>query len=165
MNGGIVALVFLVIIGIITGIYFMDRSPEVANYELDSGFGILESEIIIDNIYPGWSGKMPLTILCGKDKDRIFGVSITQPNPEKLKIGYIAFPEEYYPWIMVPKEPVFIKAGESKELEIQVAMPSWEVMSGKMMEARIRVYEANPAGLVQIGIESRWYIIIASEDS
>lgn len=137
---------------------------------LEEGFGIAQAAVEFVNVYPGWVGSAPLTIINGNDKDRVFWVSCEQPNPDKLKKGYEAFPEEYHSWITITGwdgtqdivEPeVVLAAGENHELVITLAMPEDADYADKRAEVRIRVAEKNPTRLVTIAIESKWYIITA----
>lgn len=140
--------------------HFKDRVPRLAE-----GFGILQSEVELRNVYPGWEGEAPLTIINGNDRDRTFSVSLEQPNPNKIKQFYQAFPEEYYSWITITEPEVSLKAGEYHEQIIIFAMPEDVHYEGKYTEVRIRVSDMTPEGLVTIAIESRWYIITAESES
>jgi len=160
-----------IIIGIIlamaiaAGSYFGVMHFKSGVPSLDEGFGILQSEVEFRNVYPGWSGSAPLTIINGKDRDRTFSISLEQPNPNKLKQFYQVFPEEYYSWITITEPEVSLKAGQYHEQVIIFAMPEDVHYEGKYTEVRIRVSDITPEGLVTLAVESRWYIITAELES
>jgi len=58
-----------------------------------------------------------------------------------------------------------VEAGKHLRLTITLTMPEWADYHGKETEVRIRVQEVNLEGLVQLAVESRWYIITAEEQS
>lgn len=181
-----IAVIIIVAVVVAVGGYFgliqfKDTTPVLAE-----GFGILQPEVEIRNIYPGWSDSVEFTILCGRDYDRTFAVTLEQPNPAKLRNGYEPLPEEYYDWFQI--EPISYQGGEwewdriefdnettfgsgilveeghYRQLTISVSMPEWADYWGKETEVRIRVSELSTTGLVQLAIESKWYIITASEE-
>ena len=179
MKGKRILLIALVAVVATVGAYFAvghlgaRQDPNENNpLYLESGFGIAQAAVEFVNVYPGWVGSAPLTVINGNDKDRVLWVSCQQPNPSKLKSGYEAFPEEYYSWITITGwdgtqdtvEPeVVLDAGENHELIIVLAVPVDADYASRKAEVRIRVAEKNPAGLVTIAIESKWYIITAEE--
>lgn len=173
-----ILLVVLIAVLATVGTYFavghfrMTHVSEDDPLYLENGFGIAQAAVEFVNVYPGWVGSAPLTIVNGDDKDRVFWVSCEQPNPDKLKDGYEAFPEEYYSWITITgwdgttetvTPEVVLDAGENHELTIILAMPEDADYADKKAEVRIRVAEKNPIGLVTIAIESKWYIITAEQ--
>lgn len=154
----------VVAVAIVAGLYFgVLRSSGMPS--LEEGFGILQSEVELRNVYPGWEGSVPFTIVNGKDQDRTFSISLEQPNPAKLKPFYRVFPEEYYSWITITEPEVFIKAGGYHESLIIFAMPEDANYEGQYTEVRIRVSDMTPAGLITLAVESRWYIITAEQSS
>lgn len=164
-----IAVAVAIAAGAYFGIAHIDRMPTLAE-----GFGILESEIEIRGVYPGWSGELPLTIINGKDQDRVFSVTLEQANPAKLKFGYEALPAVYYDWFEITGwngktdilEPeVTLAAGKHHTLMIVVAVPNDMAYLGKNAEVRVRVSDMTSPGLVALAIESRWYIITAQESS
>ena len=179
MKGKRILLVALVAIITTVGAYFAvghirmgQEPPEHDPLYLESGFGIAQAAVEFVNVYPGWVGSAPLTVINGHDEDRVLRVTCEQPSLNKLKSGYEAFPEEYYSWITITGwdgvqdtvEPeVVLAAGENHELTVILAMPADADYTSKKAEVRIRVAEKNPAGLVTIAVESRWYIITAEE--
>lgn len=179
MKGKRILLIALVAVAVTVGAYFAvghlsaRQDPNENNpLYLESGFGIAQAAVEFVNVYPGWVGSAPLTVINGNDKDRVLLVTCEQPNLNKLKSGYEAFPEEYYSWITITGwdgtqdtvEPeVVLAAGENHELTIILAMPADADYASKKAEVRIRVAEKNPAGLVTIAIESKWYIITAEQ--
>jgi len=155
----------VIVIAIAVGAYFGISQLRNRMPGLDEGFGILQSEVELRNVYPGWEGSAPLTIINGKDQDRTFSISLEQPNPTKLKAGYVAFPVEYYSWITITESEVIIKAGSYHETVIIFAMPADVNYAGKQTEVRVRVSDMTPQGLVTLAVESRWYIITAEQSS
>ncbi len=149
---------------IVAGLYFgvLNRGGVPT---LQEGFGILESEVELRNVYPGWEGSVPLTVINGKDKDRVFSISLEQPNLKKLKPFYRAFPEEYYSWFTITEPEVAIEAGHYHEVLIIFVMPEDAHYEGQQTEIRIRVSDMTPEGLVTLAVESRWYIITAEQSS
>lgn len=177
MSGKRILLIALVAIVATVGTYFavghfsVNQNPtEYDPLYLENGFGIAQAAVEFVNVYPGWVGSAPLTVINGDDKDRVFWVSCQQPsNP---KNGYEVFPEEYYSWITITgwdgskntTEPeVVLAAGENHELTIVLAMPEDADYADKKVEVRIRVAEKNPEGIVAIAIESKWFITTAEE--
>lgn len=160
-----------VIIGIIlavaitAGVYLSLAHFKTGVPHLNEGFGILESEIEFRNVYPGWEGTAPLTIINGRDRDRTFAITLEQPNPNKLKNGYEALPEEYYSWIEITEPEVSLEAGQYHETVIIFAMPNDVHYEGRQTEVRVRVSDMTPEGLVTLAVESRWYIITAEAES
>jgi len=148
---------------------------------LETGFGILESEIELRHIYPGWNGTAPLTIINGADKDRTFQVTVEMANPNKVKNGYEPLPEDFHGWFTVPEQQIAIPAGSYHQCTITIAVPEdapqyrseYTTMTlsdnGEglytinQFEVRIRVTDMMPEGLVSMAIEARWYIITAEE--
>ncbi len=171
--------IILIAIGIAIGAYFgvghlmgegPGTEPNSNNDGLLTGFGIAQSSIEFRNVYPGWNGTAPLTIINGQVRDRVFWVSLEQPNPDKLKEGYQSLPEKYYSWITingwdgaaVTSEPeVVLKAGERHELTLVLTIPEDIDYADKRAEVRVRVSDLSQTGLVQVAVETRWYIIVA----
>lgn len=178
----IIAIAVVVAVGGYFGLMqFKDTTPVLAE-----GFGILQPTIEIRNIYPGYVATVPFTLLCGEDRDRTFAVTLEQPNPEKLKDGYEALPEANYGWVAVDGSyqggawdwdriefdgdidmgnPILVDAGHYRQLTITVTMPEDSEYFGKETEVRVRVSELSQSGLVQLAIESKWYIITAPEEA
>lgn len=174
MNKKII-LISVIVVAVLVSAYFLlwrdnpsDNNPSSDNLNgevptLEEGFGILESEISIDNVYPGWSGEIPLTIINGKDESRVFAVSLRQPTADKVKAGYEVFPSEYFFWVTISEPEVSIEAGDYHKVMIVFSMPNSADYNNKHAELRVRVSEANPSGLVQLAVESRWYITTAAK--
>jgi len=133
--------------------------PEEDKFDLREGFGIYGSEVKFSGVYPGWSGNVTLTIINGNDRDRLFAIHVSEST--KLADGYEAFPEEYFYWITI-QEPSFNTAvGEKREVLFTLTMPEDADYSGKKAGVGIRVQDLSQTGLVQIELESKWYIITA----
>lgn len=177
----IIAVAVVVAVGGYFGLMqFKDTTPVLAE-----GFGILQPEIEIRNIYPGYVATVPFTLLCGEDMDRMFAITLEQPNPNKLKDGYEALPEDNYSWVAIDGsyqggtwewdriafdggiemgDPIMVDAGHYRQLTVTVTMPDDSAYYGKETEVRVRVSELSTTGLVQLAIESKWYIVTASEE-
>lgn len=123
--------------------------------QLSEGFGIYDSSVEL-NVYPGWKDTIPLTIVNGNDKDRLFTVSIKSPS--KVKNGFEAFPKKYFYWFTIPESRIYIPAGKTYQVSIVLAIPNDMNYFDKRAEVRILV-ENITSNLVQIAIEARWLII------
>jgi len=152
-------IVAVVAVGAVYAATHLPRT-EAGIPELEEGFGIYGSEVKFDGVYPGYSGNASITIINGKDKDRVFSVSITEAST--LTKGYEAFPKEYFYWVTITKPEVTITAGGMEEIPITLSMPEDTNYASKHAEFRIRVGDLTQTGLVQIALESKWYIITAS---
>lgn len=129
---------------------------------IKEGFGIYGSSIEFDGVYPGWIGTVPLTIVNGQDKDRLFVIKIIQPMPSKVKEGYEPLPKEFFNWITISKPRVSLSKGETYQIPITLEMPLGADYVGKKAEVRIKVEDTTQTGLIQIALENRWFIITAS---
>lgn len=124
----------------------------------DIGFGV-NSRAVFEGVYPGWSGTIPITIVNGRDRDRLFVISVVSPtNPLE---GYEAFPRQYLYWFTISQPTVTVLKGGSFQVPITLTMPKDLDCRGKKFEVRILVEDTTQTGLVQIAVESRWFIIIA----
>lgn len=121
------------------------------------GFGLYGLTATFKNVYPGWSGTIPLTIVNGQDKDRMFIISLKQPS--NLKVGYTPLPKEYYCWITISETVVNVSAGKIYQVPVTLSMPSDADYAGKRVEVNILVEDTTQTGLVQIALEDKWYII------
>jgi hypothetical protein len=168
-----IAIIAIVAAMVTAGVYFgIGHLGGSGVPVLAEGFGIWESEVQINNLYPGYTGTVPLTIINGNDKDRIFSVSMELANPDKLANGYECMPEEYFKWFTIvgwngtqtiPQPEVMLKAGEYHHVTVVVSVPNNAECWGEHMEVRVRVSDITSSGLVSLAIDSRWYIIIADE--
>lgn len=160
------ALGLLLAVAIAAGAYFaVITLADSGVPTLEQGFGIWESEVIIDDASPGATGSIPFTIINGEDCARNFTVSVQQASPNKLKGGYQLFPMECYGWVTLPEEPIQIEAGGYHHLDIPFRVPySTTLPEGTKMEARLRVTELGQGGLVQLAIEAKWFIITTATD-
>jgi len=126
---------------------------------LTTGFGIYGSKVEFNGVYPGWSGTVPLTIVNGQDRDRLFRISVVSPaNP---KTGYDALPQQYLYWITISQPTITVLKGGNFQVPITLAMPADSDYKGKKAEVRILVEDTTQTGLVQIAVESRWFIVTA----
>lgn len=135
--------------------YVDDRGIPV----LPEGFGIQGVTAEFDGVYPGWAGTIHLTLVNGLDRDRMFVIYAV--SSAKTKEGYEPLPEEYLYWITVEEPEVAISKGQNRQVNITLEIPSDADYAGKHAEVRIRVDDITQTGLVQIALESKWYIITA----
>lgn len=127
--------------------------------EILEGFGLYGSSVEFDGVYPGWSGTVPLTIINGMDRDRLFVVSIrTSP---RVREGFEALPQEYFYWITISEPEVSIVKGEIHQIPITLTMPQDSSYTGKRAEVRILIEDTTQTGLVRIALETKWFIITA----
>jgi len=152
----------LIAAAVASGVYFGVGSNATVPV-LASGFGIWESEIIIDEAVPGATGTVPVTIICGQDRARTFVVTLEQPSANKTANGYTPLLEESKKWVTLPTGPIHIEAGEHHSLSVPFRVPySSTVPVGTKMEARLRVTEIGHGGLVSLAIEAKWFIIVTA---
>lgn len=128
-----------------------------ATPQLEKGFGIYDSLVELNGVYPGWEGTIPLTIVNGNDKDKLFAISINLPS--EVKDGFEALLEKYFHWFTILETRIFIPAGETYQVPITLAIPDNADFFSKRAEVRILVEDITQADLVQIAIEARWLII------
>ena len=127
--------------------------------ELEKGFGLYGSVVEFDGVYPGWEGIVPVTIVNGNDRNRLFTLNVT--GSSKVKEGFEALPEEYYCWITISEFAVNVSAGDTYQIPVTLAMPKDANYSNKRAEIRIIVRDMAQSGLVQIALENKWFIITA----
>jgi hypothetical protein len=126
---------------------------------LETGFGVYGSQVTFDGVYPGWSGTVPLIIVNGQDRDRFFVLSVVSPSSPKT--GYEPFPEQYLYWLTISEPSFEVAKGENHQVPITVTIPMDSGYKGKRAEVRIRIEDTTQTGIVQIALESRWFIITA----
>jgi hypothetical protein len=130
--------------------------------QLKQGFGIWESEMeIVAN--PGGTNIATLTIINGKDQDRVFYITLEQPNPDKLQPNYEPFPAANYGWFTVPESAIDIAAGKYYQLQIPISIPYNTTYLNRNAELRVQVTASDSTGLVQLALQSRWYIVVTEE--
>lgn len=127
--------------------------------ELPEGFGIYGASVELEGVYPGWTGTIPITIVNGQDRDRLFVIYVVSPT--KPKAGFEALPEEYLYWLTVGEPEVTVGKGEIRQINITLEMPPDTDYAGRRAEVRIRVDDTTQRGLVQIALESKWFITTA----
>lgn len=123
------------------------------------GFGLQGSVATFDGVYPGWSGIIPITIVNGLDRDRLFVMSLRSPS--KVQAGYEALPQEYFSWITILEPSVMLLPGEVYQVPIMLSMPLDSDYTGKKAEVRILVEDTTQTGLVRIALDAKWFIITA----
>jgi len=122
---------------------------------LSDGFGLYDGLVYINEVGPGQEEVIPLTIVNGKDLDRLFTISVNLPS--KVKDGFEPLSEEYFCWITMPETEVFVPAGESYQIPITLSIPTDIVYPGKKVEVRILVEDITQGGL-HTALEARWFI-------
>lgn len=127
--------------------------------EPQEGFWLYGNAVKFDGVFPGWSGTVPLTIINGTDRDRLFIISLR--TSLKTKEGFEPLPQEYFYWVTIAKPEVSIAKGETYQVPITLTMPSDADYRGKKAEVRILVEDATQTGLVRIALEMKWFIITA----
>jgi len=108
---------------------------------LKEGFGIINSSVVINNAYPGWSNDIPLTIVNGKDKNRVLNITLQRPSD----------------CIIIKHSCINIEAGQVLDIPVHIIIPA--NMKPGNYEYLIQVEEYNNY-LVNIALVSRWYITI-----
>jgi len=126
---------------------------------LAEGFGIYGSTVEFEGVFPGWAGTVPLTIVNGQDKERLFVLEVNSAT--KTKEGFEPFPEEYFYWITISEPEVTVKAGETYQIPITLEIPADADYAGRNAEVRIRIADTTQTGLVQIALDNRWFITTA----
>ena len=127
---------------------------------LPEGFGLYGSEVEFSGVYAGWNGTVPVTIINGRDKERLFVLSLVQPTT--LKEGYEALPKEDYSWVTISETQVTVPAGITYEIPVMLSIPSdvsSSALAGKKYEVGILVEDITQTGFVQIALETKWYIV------
>jgi len=126
---------------------------------LAEGVGLVETEIWLD-CNPGGNNTAVLTVINGKDSDKLFSITLAQPNPDSLQAGYEPFPEEHYGWFTLPGELISVPAGGYFRVSIPISVPADTDFLDRPAELRVQAIAFNPDGIVQIGVASKWYIVV-----
>lgn len=160
---GAVAVVAVLVVGLhpgtsssvneTTDIVYVNKQTD---YTLDTSFSIYE-KVVLD-VHPGWTGNVPFLLSSGRDADRTFVLSVISPS--NITKGFESLPMQYFSWIAVPQMGVDVAAGEYIEISITVTIPKDTKYRGKKAEVWILVEDTTQTGLVQIALESRWFIIV-----
>jgi hypothetical protein len=156
----LISIVLIVAMGLAS--YLIVDHFRVHVPQLEQGFGIWESEMeFVAN--PGGNNTATLTIINGKDQDRLFYVTLEQPRLDKLQAGYEAFPIANYGWFTVPKSAINLTAGQYYRVQIPIVVPINTTYMNRNAELRVRVSAFDTTGLIQLAVESRWYIVVTEE--
>ena len=154
----VILVVAIGIAGYLIADHFRAHVPQ-----LEQGFGIWESEMeFVAN--PGGYNVATLTIINGKDQDRCFYVTLEQPRLDKLQVGYEPFPKENYDWFTVPETAINITAGHYYQLQIPITVPYYTEYMNTNAELRVQVSAFDATGLVQLAVQSRWYIVVVATE-
>jgi len=152
-------LIGVMVVALAAAGYFIADHLKVHVPQLEQGFGIWESEMsIVAN--PGGTNVATLTIINGRDQDRSFYITLEQPNPNKVPYGYDVFPQECYGWFTMPETAIDITAGHYHQLQIPISVPYNATYLNRNAELRVQVTAFDATGLVQLAVQSRWYIVV-----
>ena len=138
-----------------TGIIYTD---DAGMPYLEEGFGIKGSDVTFDGVYAGYTATIPVTLVNGQDKDRLFWLSTRIPS--KVTDGYEPIPFAYLDWIVIPQPGANLAVGEVYQVPVTLTIPKGLELDGERYEARVLVENTDQAGLVQIAVEMKWFIIV-----
>jgi hypothetical protein len=71
---------------------------------------------------------------------------------------------EYYDWFTVPDEGIEIAAGGYYQVKIPILVPYDTTYMDRHAELMVQVTAADPTGLVQMGVASKWYIVVTATE-
>ena len=130
--------------------------------EVVEGYGLYGATVTVKNVYPGWSGSAPVTIVNGKDQRRTFHLMLQQPG-ETVKEGYAPFPEEYFDWITIEDLNPEVALGGVKKVSVTLSSPYGfpSEMRGNNYEVRILVEDWSQTGFIQLALQAKWLITFA----
>lgn len=130
--------------------------------EVNEGYGLYGATVTITDIWPGWSGSAPLTIVNGKDYARTFHLTIQQPG-SSLQKGYEPLPEKYFSWITIEDLQPKVAIGGVKKVSITLSAPfDFPVeLRGKKYDVRILVEDWSQTGFIQNALQEKWLITFA----
>jgi hypothetical protein len=154
-------LAVVLLVGCPTGQSFISTGPIGDTPYVKEGYAIYGGTVDIDGLHPGWSGTVPLRIVNGEDRDRELAISVKAVQPDKVTDGYEPLPDEYLSWVTVTQPNVFVAAGSTVTVPIDLTMPKGADYAGKRAEVRILVEDTTQTGLVQIALEAKWFITTA----
>lgn len=123
------------------------------------GFGLYGATVTITNVYPGYSGSAPITIVNGKDYARTFHLMLQQPGTA-LTDGYQPFPEEYFNWVTVEDIQPKVAIGGVKKISVTLSAPFDfpESMYGQKYDLRVLVEDWSQTGFIQKAYQEKWLI-------
>lgn len=123
------------------------------------GFGLFGATVTVKNVYPGWSGSAPITIVNGKDYARTFHLMLQQPGTS-LTDGYQPFPEEYFIWFAIEDSQPKVAIGGVKKISVTLSAPFDfpEKMGGGKYDLRILVEDWSQTGFIQKAYQEKWLI-------
>lgn len=130
--------------------------------EVKEGYGLWGATVTVTNVYPGWSGSAPVTIVNGKDQRRTFHLMIQQPGTT-IREGYEPLPEECFSWITIEDAGPVVAVGGVKKVSITLSAPYDfpAEMRGKNYEVRILVEDWSQTGFIQLALQAKWLITFA----
>lgn len=129
---------------------------------INEGFGLSGATIIVTNVYPGWSGGAPITIVNGNDYARTFHLMLQQPGAS-LTNGYEPFPSQYFSWFSIEDLTPKVAIGGVREVLVTLSAPfrfPFE-MVGKKYDLRILVEDWSQTGFLQLAYQQKWLIEFA----
>lgn len=130
--------------------------------EVEEGYGLWGATVTVKNVYPGWSGSAPVTIVNGKDQRRTFHLMVQQPG-STIKEGYEPFPTKYFNWITIEDLNPEVAIGGVKKVSVTLSAPYTfpSEMRGKDYEVRILVEDWSQTGFIQLALQAKWLITFA----
>lgn len=127
---------------------------------VSEGFGLYGATVTITNVYPGWSGSAPITIVNGNDHARTFQLSLQQPGIGVLQRGYEPFPKEYFSWINIENMQPRAAIGGTVRVSVTLSSPFNfpRELKGKKYDLRILVEDWSQTGFIQLALQEKWLI-------
>ena len=149
----------------VTGVEPDLLSVDVAGFPgVGEGYGLWGSVVTVTNLYPGWSGSAPVTIINGNDQRRVFHLMLQQPGTT-IREGYEPFPEKYFNWMTIEDPDPEVAIGGTKKISATFSVPyDFPIeLKGKSYEIRILVEDWSQTGFIQLALQAKWLITFAEE--
>lgn len=123
------------------------------------GFGLHGATVTLVDVYPGWSGSAPITIVNGNDYARTFHLMLQQPGAT-VQNGYEPFPEGCFSWITLEDMQPKVAIGGVRKVSVTLSAPFNfpAEMRGKKYDVRILVEDWSQTGFIQLALQQKWLI-------
>jgi hypothetical protein len=130
---------------------------------IDEGFYLYGGTVVPEDtdgnaveLWAGFSGSAPLTIVNGNDYARTFHLSIQSPSVD----GYLPFPEKYYSWVSIEDLTPKVAIGGSRRISITLSVPYQlpNEIRGNKFTFGILVEDWSQTGFVQIAYQQKWLV-------
>ena len=95
-------------------------------------FGVVPTEVSIDNLPPGEAAEFQLTIRNQEETARVFVLTIFQPPEEDRREGRAEFPDDS--WISFSSQEIPLAAKSEVSMNVTVAIPRGQEWAGKDWE-------------------------------